>query len=222
MEPDGRTVVYTKGRSGDTGLAQRPADGSGEEVLIRRNAGNAYIANSWLPDGRRLAVTDTAGTFDVRLLDLDEGSIEPLLADAGTAEYAPAFSPDGRFLAYTSTETGVDEVFVETFPAGGGKWQVSNSGACPVWSRDGRELFYTADEAIMAVEVDTNGVLRPGTPRRLFGGPYELRTMPLRNYDVGPDGRFALIKRRFVSATPREIVVLSGWMGLDPSLEPAR
>jgi serine/threonine-protein kinase len=215
--PDGRAVVYTKGRSGDTGLAQKAADGSGEEVLVRSNAGNAFIANSWLPDGRRLAVTDTAGTFDVRLLDLEAESVEPLLANASTAEYAPAFSPDGRFLAYTSTETGVDEVFVETFPAGGGKWQVSNGGACPVWSRDGREIYYTADEAIVAVEVETNGVLRPGAPRRLFSGPYELRTMPLRNYDVAPDGRFALVKRRFVSNVPRELVVLDGWTSLQPS-----
>ena len=73
------------------------------------------------------------------------------------------------------------------------------------------------DETVMAVEVDTRGVFRAGVPRALFTGPYELRTMPQRNYDVGPDDRFVLVKRKFISSKPREPVVLDGWAAADPS-----
>ena len=56
---------------------------------------------------------------------------------------APDLSPDGRFLAYQSDESGQFEVYVQPFPQGGSKWQVStNGGYQQHWSRDGKELFY--------------------------------------------------------------------------------
>ena len=69
----------------------------------------------------------------------------------------------------------------------------------------------------MAVDVDTRRGFRPGVPRLLFTGPYELHTVIRRNYDVGPDGRFVLVKRQLTSSTPAELVVLDGWNAADPS-----
>src|SRR5882672_10343817 len=68
-------------------------------------------------------------------------------------EYEPAFSPDGRWIASTSSESGRLEVYVRPFPrgapAGSGKWQISTGGGVhPIWSRDGRELFYETLEGI--------------------------------------------------------------------------
>ena len=74
----------------------------------------------------------------------------------------------------------------------------------------------------MAVDVDTRDVFHAGVPRALFSGPYDLRIVPQRNYDVGPDGRFVLVKRKVVSSTPGEIVVLDGWEAADPSRAAAR
>jgi len=157
------------------------------------------------------------------VLDVDKKSSAPLYASPTAAEYAPALSPDDRYIAYTSTEGGTDEIFVETFPSGGGRWQVSTQGgANPVWSRDGRELYFVSGETIMAVDVDTSGVFRPGVPHALFTGPYELRTPPVRNYDVGPDGKFILVKRTLLAVAPRELVVLDGWATMDPSLKKGR
>ncbi len=222
--PDGASIVYTKGRSGDTGLFTKRADGSGGETVLWRNAGGFNLANSWLSDGRHLAVTDAQDTFDIRLVDaIEGGTITPLFASPSAAEYAAAFSPDGRHVAYTTTETGTDEVFVETFPPGHGKWQVSSAGGfCPVWSRDGKELYFVAGDSMMAVDVDTKDVFRAGLPHELFTGPYVLTTPPSRNYDVGPDGRFVVIKPKSVSTTPRELVLLDGWIAQDPSRKAAQ
>ena len=64
-------------------------------------------------------------------------------------------SPDGRWIAYVSDESGREQVYVQSFPEHGGKWQISNGGGeQPLWRRDGRELFYlSGDRKLMAVEV---------------------------------------------------------------------
>jgi Tol biopolymer transport system component len=214
--PDGERVVYTNGRSGETGMISKRADGGGEEVQIHKTAG-VNIAEGWLPDGR-LVITDAQGTFDIRVLDPSADTVSPLFASPTAAEYGAAIGPGGRYIAYTSTETGTDEIFVETYPPGRGKWQVSAAGGLsPVWSHDGRELYFVAGGSLMAADIETREVFRAGVPRPLFSGPYDLGTPPARNFDVGPDGRFVMVKRRFVSSVPRELVVLDGWSEADPA-----
>ena len=80
------------------------------------------------------------------------------------SEYQGRFSPDGRWVAYVSNESGEQEVYVQSFPASGGKWQIStDGGAQPVWRHDGRELFYiNPDRKLMSVEIKT-GVLGIGS-----------------------------------------------------------
>jgi serine/threonine-protein kinase len=214
---DGKTILYTKGRSGEVGFATKAADGSGVETLLKAQSSLGF-GDAWLPDGKSLALTDASNSIDVKILQADHQTVTPLFASPTASEYAPVFSPDGRYVAYTSTESGTDEIFVETFPPGGGRWQVSSGGGqSPVFSRDGRELFFVAGETVMAADVDVHGVFRSGVPHALFSGPYDLRTPPTRNYDVGADGKFILIKRKFLAGKPRELVMLDGWQMLDPS-----
>ena len=62
-------------------------------------------------------------------------------------------SPDGKWLAYADSAAGIYEVYARAFPGAGGQVQISNAGgSVPIWSRNGRELFYrTADNRIMVV-----------------------------------------------------------------------
>src|SRR5204862_49735 len=80
------------------------------------------------------------------------------------------FSPDGRFVAYVSDESGRAEVYVQSFPASGGKWQISTGGGDqPQWRRDGGELFYMApDKKLMAVPIAPGNEFAPGSPVALF------------------------------------------------------
>jgi hypothetical protein len=87
-------------------------------------------------------------------------------------EESSSFSPDGRFLAYDSNETNRFETYVAPFPAMSPKWQVSvDGGFAPAWSRDGRELYYTTEGAVMAVPISTVPGFKAGTPRRLLTDP---------------------------------------------------
>ena len=58
-------------------------------------------------------------------------------------------SPNGRWIAYTSNESGGDEVYVESFPRPGSRYQVSTHGGVqPRWGAEGRELFYLASNQV--------------------------------------------------------------------------
>ena len=96
------------------------------------------------------------------------GKPEPFLGTPSD-ENVPMFSPDGRWIAYRSNESGTDEIYVRPFPAGrGGKWQISTGGGLyPIWSNNGRELFYeTPDYRIMVVDYTVSGdSFVPGKPR---------------------------------------------------------
>ena len=96
-------------------------------------------------------------------------------------------SPDGRWIAYTSDETSRDEIYVQSFPSLGNKWKVSvDGGSRPVWSRDGKELFYiAADRKLMVAAVKAGAAFETTAPRALF----ETRQSATRFFDVSPDGR---------------------------------
>ncbi len=124
-------------------------------------------------------------------------------------ELLPAVSPDGRWIAYMSYESGRNEVYVRPFPGPGGKWQISNAGGqLPVWSRNGRELFFeNLDNRIMVTDYTAAGESfvvrkpRPWSDKQLqaVGGPL--------NYDLAPDGkRFAIFPKLNAPAEEKEAV----------------
>ncbi|MBI4474820.1 MAG: PD40 domain-containing protein [Acidobacteria bacterium] len=103
------------------------------------------------------------------------------------------FSPDGRWIAYQLREPGkAAEVYVQPFPATGARYQlpISRDNHHPVWSRDGKELFYTPGPG----EFDVISVTT--APGFSFGNPmpvlFKLNLYaPIfpRPYDVTPDGK---------------------------------
>jgi Periplasmic component of the Tol biopolymer transport system len=143
------------------------------------------------------------------------GDQKPFLyLQSSNDEDHPRFSPDGHFVAYTSDEHGRWEVYVQTFPASGGKWVVSaNGGAQPRWRRDGKELFFIApDRKLMAVDVKLEGSLfEAGVPKVLFQTNVPSYPNPRNVYDVSADGQ------RFILVTPPEetsstpITVVANW-----------
>ena len=125
-----------------------------------------------------------------------EGDGEPeMLLETSFDEHTPKVSPDDQWLAYVTDESGRDEIYLRRFPTGG-KWQISTEGGKePMWSRDGRELFYRNGEKMMAVDVSA-GADSAGKPTLLFEGPYDLKIgAGATNYDVTPDGQgFVMIR----------------------------
>jgi hypothetical protein len=89
------------------------------------------------------------------------------------------------------------------------EWQVStNGGTRPVWSRDGKELYFiAADRNLRAVAVKSGpgSSFDAGAPKVLF----DPHTGPLRTdrFDVAKDGRFLIPTLTQQSAPPVTVVV---------------
>jgi len=102
-------------------------------------------------------------------------------------------SPDGKWVAYASNESGDWEIYVTTFPAAAGKWQISRGGGTePRWRGDGKEIFYLGPtEKLMAVPVETARTFSSGEPAPLFQvrGRAAISSTDLFTYDVAKDGQ---------------------------------
>jgi hypothetical protein len=112
------------------------------------------------------------------------------------------FAPGGRWIAYHSLPRGASPlttssgVYVEPFPPTGTRYQAPKLSRDfqPLWSPDGRELFYVASTAtgqLDTVPVTMESGVAFGTPSRF---PFTLLAGRLsgmtRAFDVLPDGRF--------------------------------
>ncbi len=212
---DSSRVVFSSVR-GAAGLFWQAADGSGTtDHLIDATGG--VRAFDWTPDGR-LLYEELAGA-DVRLLSLDGTSSPELITLFDAPEYfnevLPSLSPDGRWLAYQSTESGQMQVYVRPFPdVRSGRWQVSRGeGFAPLWSRDGRDIYYRSATAAMAVSVSTSPTFSAGSPRELFSlSDYVLAGSRGIKYDVARDGRFLMLKDESgVSGSQERLVVVQHW-----------
>ena len=110
------------------------------------------------------------------------------------------------------------EVYVRPFPeVDSGKWQISmGGGEDPLWSPDGRELFYRNGNSVIAVDVQTEPTIQVGKPRVLFQRAHFSNNYHM--WDIDPDGkRFLMIKQPPVtddertSEIPRKINIVLNW-----------
>jgi dipeptidyl aminopeptidase/acylaminoacyl peptidase len=142
------------------------------------------------------------------------GERRPVRYLAATADQRDArFSPDGRFIAYSSDESSSLQIYVGTFPPGGGKWQISaNGGTRPVWRADGRELYYIGSHAeMMAVPISTSPQFAPGTPVKLFDSWVR---GALAGYDVSRDGQRFLVLAPGDDFVPTPATLITNWRAL--------
>jgi serine/threonine-protein kinase len=162
--------------------------------------GRGIFHVEWALGGQWLVLrTDdqASGKGDILAMRPGVDSVARPVVATDFSEYAPSISPDGKYMAYVSNQSGRFEVWVCTFPDGQGKWQVSTAGGVePLWSRNGKELFYVTEGHIVSAAVTTTPGFQALPPDRLFpSGPFVLYGVFNRNYDVMPDGRFLMIRR---------------------------
>ncbi len=215
--PDGRRVIYSSTREAGVLFAQS-ADGTGAAERLEATLGRTADQTVVSPDQKRLLFrsfppSGGAASEDVASLSLDgERRVESLLNGPATERNAEV-SPDGRWIAYQSNESGTFEVYVRPFPrVNDGRWQISTGGGLqPLWSPDGRELFYLAPQFLMSVPVRGGATFTPGNPTRVIDvGQYSLVAAG-RSYDVSHDGRRFLMIRDETPEGRAEIQIVINW-----------
>jgi hypothetical protein len=143
------------------------------------------------------------------------------LVRAPRFEYQSQFSPDGRWLAYGAREGGNSEVYVQTYPDTGARWQISASGRQPRWRPDGKELFYLAlDGKLMAVDIEaTARGLTVGPPRALFSTLVNPVERTRNSYVVGRGGQRFLFANPVRESGPAPVTIVLNWAA-EPQVEP--
>ncbi len=214
--PDGSGLLFAVVRHGIIGEYGRKFDKGGRADSLFMGPEQLSIHSVTRDQRTGIGVIIEGSTFDIVTVPLDgQGQLDTIL---GTrySEGWPALSPDERLFAYQSDESGRMEVYLRAWPSLGSKVQVSqNGGTEPVWSRDGKELFYRsgggAEPKLVSATI-VGGRVQSRT--ELFSvGRYEFST-PHRNYDVFPDGQSFVFVRQGTPGQQAEVVYLQNLKGL--------
>lgn len=168
FSPDGRSVLFTRSKSG--WVREGDADifdkwdtwtidiENGEEKKVAQDATWA----TWRPDGSSIVFSRGSKVF-VKNLENDE---EELVFDAeeqikkGTVSQQPVLSPDGRLLAVTlrgtKRETGIWNLVTKTWYSTGGGCQME-------WFHDGKKILRMNEgqgnggTEVLALSIDSEG-----------------------------------------------------------------
>jgi len=192
--PDGSRVIYRATRQGFRNICSRLADGSGSEERLTSKADVVQTPTSVSPDGRWLLFNEAGpeqpGGTGIWMIGLDgDRTPRPLFAVPG-GETDGQVSPDGRFVAYQAWVSSRQEVFVSPFPGPGPRRQISTGGGRePLWSHDGRELFYQSGTRLMAVTVAPGAAFSASAPRVEHEGRYFKEINGNTSFSITPDGR---------------------------------
>jgi eukaryotic-like serine/threonine-protein kinase len=185
--PDGRNLIYAS----DSAVLIQPADRSGAArqllTLPQRFVQRLSVGGDWLAFA---AVEGGAGARSEIYISPLRNPAPRRYQESPFSEGSPALSPNGRWLAYTSSESGRSEVYVSSVPTPGAREVVStNGGAEPVWSRDGRALYFrTQDGTVIAASLGAGDQPRIVSRQVVFQSSHDI-SENAADYDVFPDGR---------------------------------
>jgi eukaryotic-like serine/threonine-protein kinase len=211
--PDGRRLAFDRPSSGSpANVVVGPfAPNASAEPLLPRD--RVQYVEAWLSDGRTMIVSqiEPATGSDLHVVRVDTRQSRPL-ANAPGAEAGASVSPDGRWIAFgRAPGANVSESAItvaSTDPAETWRVDVAAGGREPRWSRDGRELFFRAGGAMYAIPLEErDGRPTLGPAVELFRGSFEQWPGLRANYDVLPDGRFLMLRRR--GGTPTQQIIVS-------------
>jgi Tol biopolymer transport system component len=220
--PDDRWVAFGSSRSGQQFLRRKLASGTADAETLVEDRTRMRPA-TWSPDGRHLLyvrVSGTAFNTDVWRVPVGDGGEPTPVLQGQAVESEAKLSPDGRWLAYQQTDLAGTPggIYAQPYPATGGVFQVSAGGAYqPVWSRDGRELFYVGiDGRLMAARVDTSDGLRVVGRESLFVIPILGPGAAGDQYAATRDGRRFLVNRAQQMTRTTPLTVVLNWLATVP------
>lgn len=190
---DERRIAFANDLDGQETISWHGLDGTVGSII--RQPGRA--PESWSRQHETLSFIVLTGNsdYDIWTYSFEDRQASPFAALSGSAQLSSAFSPDGRWIAYESNEAGAYDIWVEPFPRTGTGSRVrltTNGRRRPMWSADGRELFFDDGMRIYAATVQP-------TPAFVIGAPVALPITGFiqgdarRQYDLMPDGRFLMM-----------------------------
>jgi Tol biopolymer transport system component/DNA-binding winged helix-turn-helix (wHTH) protein len=205
--PDSNQIAFASRQKGSLNLYRKATSGTGDtEPLLE--SGEEKIIESWSPSGRFILFEEGDRLWALPMT----GDRKPTSLFAKSGESRANVSPNGRWVAYESSESGREEIYVQSFPPSGSKWQISTAGGEePYWRRDGKEMFYISGRTLMAVDVSSDEpAFTYGKPTPLFEVRLEVDSRRSR-YQVTGNGQRFLINVPLESTLAEPITVVTNW-----------
>jgi Tol biopolymer transport system component len=211
--PDGTRIAFEDDRAGPMDIFVKPTEGAGEATPVLTGGAFFKQPTSWSADGKWIVFEqpDPKTGWDLVLVAADGSfKVTPVLHALGS-ERQGVVSPDGRWIAYNSDEAGRMELFVQSFPSSGAKYQVTSGGATNTtnrWTKNGKELMFLAGDGltVMAADVTTGASFRAGAPHALC------RLRPdITAVDFTPDGERILVAAPAGEPLPPSITIEVNW-----------
>jgi eukaryotic-like serine/threonine-protein kinase len=174
--PDSSRIVFRSNRSGQDRVYVKLVDANAPEELVDLRMRDDGVGSTIVTDYSRdaahvlMSVFGSTTSFDIWSAGLAGQNEAVAVVRTPFNEHHAVLSPDGRWLAYVSNESGASQVYVQSFPDGGRRWQISSQGGSePQWRGDGGELFFLSlDQTLMSVSISTRPGFTPGLPAPLF------------------------------------------------------
>jgi len=190
---DGLQLLFISIRNGQPAIYAQPITGSSaaERLTEIARAPESYSAVNQVLSYITLNTDGGSADYDVWTYSFRDKKASPLIQVKNSAQHSSRFSPDGKWIAYVSDETGRLELYVQPFPVTGMKFQITkNGGGHPLWSPDGKELYFDNGFRIFTVAIQTAPKFTAGDPVQtpingFIQGPGNYR----RQYDITPDGK---------------------------------
>ncbi len=202
---DGNSVVFNRGNRYERRIFMYSIDSN--KTIDVLNIEEGWVLHGLSPDGRYLGLFKDG---DLLTYSFENDTILPIIQ---TNSYAGqiTFSPDSRFIIYESEESGQLEIFVQPFPTNGKKWNISQGfGFDPMWSFDGKEIYYRNNNQLFAVEVNIDSGFVNKDPELLFQGDFA--DVLLKSFAISNDNKKILILKPMSNVeTTRELTIIDNW-----------
>lgn len=210
---DGSDIVYLATVADTSWILRASASGIGSRDTLLTSS-TPLLPFSMSPDGRLLVYShfDRQRGSSLRLLPLDPpGTPQPLPGTGG--ELDASVSPDGRWIVYTSSSSGRSELYVQSFPEGESRHQLTVDGArAPRWCREGREIVFIHGDAIFSIDVTRESeAIAFSRPVRLFQARV-LGGLGTSAFAVTADGQRFLVPVEAEQQSSVPITVVTAWM----------
>jgi serine/threonine-protein kinase len=213
---DNRRIAFQSDRGGDLGIWLTTPGGTATRLTTAAK-GESHAPESWHPKAEILMYSVTKGSdISLRTIAIPGGQHAPFGDVHSSRPIGAHFHPNGRWVVYSTDQPDSNAIYVQPYPATGNKYQLTIKGAKgdiaahkPLWSRDGKELFYVP--RVLEFEV----VSVTTEPEFAFGNAVAITARPFQpggprgrsQFDTTPDGKFLglLPPSELSGANPRRL-----------------